>query len=374
MAAKAAVRRAAKAALAGVLDASGARWLLPRAGRRGPRVRIFAWHRVVPEPARLAGRKLPGLFTSTATFDRQLAWLCRRYVPATMSEAVEAIAGTGAPRSGDLFVATFDDAYQDFLEHALPVLRKHRVPATLYVPAGAIESGEPLLHDRLHHLLAAALRQGVEPRDLRALPQDRAALERAWSADPVATLERLLAREPRARNVSLAEALEARLGEPKDAALPGSELLSWEELRACRAMGVELGSHTLDHACLPAEDQAELRRQILGSRRVLEEGVKATVQHFAYPNGWWCRAAIRALVAGGYRSAVTTEARSARRGDDPYSLARTCVNEGHSRGIAGFSEAVTACNLDGALEALGLAAVVPGERPDPRPGPARAVA
>src|SRR5690606_17799213 len=88
------------------------------------------------------------------------------------------------------------------------------------------------------------------------------------------------------------------------------------------------------------------------------------VVDFAYPNGWYSRGSIRALIRNGYRSAVTTEDRPNRLGEDPYTLKRKCVWEFTSRGVGGFSPAVTACNFDATLGQLGLSRWVHGERPD----------
>ena len=66
----------------------------------------------------------------------------------------------------------------------------------------------------------------------------------------------------------------------------------------------------------------------------------------------------------GYRSAVTTEDRPNRLGEDPFTLKRKCVWEFTSRGLGRFSPAVNACNFDDTLGQLGLSRWVHGERPD----------
>ena len=44
---------------------------------------------------------------------------------------------TGAHSNGRRCVAvTFDDAFQNVFEHALPILARHRIPATVFVPTG----------------------------------------------------------------------------------------------------------------------------------------------------------------------------------------------------------------------------------------------
>lgn len=370
-AARALLRRTVKAAAATALDGTGARRVLSALRRKnvgGTRVQFIAWHRIVPDFEGMRRKVIPGLLTSTVTFDRQLSWLSKTYQFATIPEALDVLTGR-AKSKRDLCVLTFDDGYADFLEHAIPILRKHGAPGIVYVPTGFVDTGVPLLHDRLYRVLRLSAQRNLAVREIGGGPLVTAALEDALRGDVIWALERLLETRPREICVKVAEALETCLGEDPRAALIDSRLLSWEELRAVRAAGFSVGAHTVDHACLPNEASAEVDRQLRASREQLEAELGGEVTDFAYPNGWYSRGAIRALVRNGYRSAVTTEDRPNRLGEDPFTLKRKCVWEFTSRGVLGFSPAVNACNFDDTLGQLGLSGWVHGERPDAVGGP-----
>ncbi|WP_373049165.1 polysaccharide deacetylase family protein [Vulgatibacter sp.] len=363
---RAVIRRTIKAAAATALEGTGARRLLSAVRRRnvgGVRVQFIAWHRIVPDFEGMRGKVIPGLLTSTRTFDRQLAWLGQNYRFATIPEALEVLSGNRRS-DRDLCVLTFDDGYADFLEHAVPILRKHRAPGIIYVPTGFVETGIPLLHDRLYRVLRLAAQRNLAVREIGGGPLVTAALEDALRGDVIWALERLLETRPRELCLQVAQALESCLEVDPAETLVDSSLLTWEELRAVRAAGFEVGAHTVDHACLPNESAAEVERQLRLSRETFREKLGEDVLDFAYPNGWYSRGAIRALIRGGYRSAVTTEDRPNRLGEDPYTLKRKCVWEFTSRGLGGFSAAVNACNFDDTLGQLGISSWVHGERPD----------
>ena len=131
------------------------------------------------------------------------------------------------------------------------------------------------------------------------------------------------------------------------------------------AAGVEIGGHTADHVCLHNEPYSEVVRQLRESKERIERELRAPVLDFAYPNGWYTPAVVRALRETGYRSAVTTDDRLNRLGDDPYTLKRKIVWEFTSHGLRGFSDAVAACNFDGAFATVGLSSSVRGEKKDP---------
>ncbi|AKU90664.1 polysaccharide deacetylase [Vulgatibacter incomptus] len=355
-----------KELVASMLERSGSRrWLaaIQRQRAGGRRVNVVAWHRIVPDFEGMRRKVIPGMLTGIATFERQLEWLADNYHFATLDEAIALL--SGATRSErDLCVLTFDDGYSDFLEHALPVLRRYGAPAVVYAATGHVDSGEPFLHDRIYRLLRIAGRDGLRPADLTAHPQAAATLAEAERAGEIVALERLLETRPRRTCQQVAEALERRLGEDPRAASPDCRLMVWDELRSVRAAGVDIGAHTIDHVCLPNEAPAEVERQLGESRAKLEAELGCEVRHFAYPNGWYSKESIELVARHGYRSAVTTEDRTNRLGQSPLVLSRKCVWEYTSRGLLGFSPNVSACNFDGTLGFLGLATWVAGDRSD----------
>ncbi len=92
-----------------------------------PAVRILMYHRVT---------RLPGYDQLTVTperFEEQIAALKSRWHVVTLAEALATLE-SGGPRAPTA-VVTFDDGYRDNLVNALPVLRKHAVPATIFVTA-----------------------------------------------------------------------------------------------------------------------------------------------------------------------------------------------------------------------------------------------
>ncbi|MFE5487464.1 polysaccharide deacetylase family protein [Streptomyces sp. NPDC056527] len=73
---------------------------------------------------------------SPVRFARQLHWLNDRGLRGVSVR--ELLAATAAGRARGLVGLTFDDGYADFLESALPLLRRHDFTATVYVLAGRL--------------------------------------------------------------------------------------------------------------------------------------------------------------------------------------------------------------------------------------------
>ena len=83
-------------------------------------------------------------------------------------------------------------------------------------------------------------------------------------------------------------------------------LMSWEEARALRADGTELGVHTKTHSALPGLTQEQLDDETAGSRAELEARL-GPLLHFAYPYGKVDDAAIAAVERAGFESACGIE-------------------------------------------------------------------
>ncbi len=74
---------------------------------------------------------------SAANFVRQIAWLKENgYLVVGMDAYVEGL--KSGKRMQKQVALTFDDAYVSFQEIALPILRSHQLPATVYVPTNFV--------------------------------------------------------------------------------------------------------------------------------------------------------------------------------------------------------------------------------------------
>jgi hypothetical protein len=177
-------------------------------------------------------------------------------------------------------------------------------------------------------------------------------------------LDRLISRLPHDRLLAVADALERVLGLHESDLPEGTRLMTWDEVRALHAAGIDVGGHTVNHVALANVSTERARAEIARCHADLSERLGASPRHFAYPNGYYTPE-IRALVArAGFELAVTTEDSENRRGSDPFALKRKVLWENSSMGPVAYSEWVAACNLDGVFGALGFTEAVPGERPD----------
>ncbi|HYZ75346.1 MAG TPA: polysaccharide deacetylase family protein, partial [Chthoniobacterales bacterium] len=104
-----------------------------------------------------------------------------------------------------------------------------------------------------------------------------------------------------------------------------ASLLSWEEVRALQEIGVEFGCHSATHQRMTDMGLAELVRDTVRARAILEEGLGAPVHTLAYPYGAENEFVRRVIADLGFSAAVTCEPGVSRLGDDPLRLRRVEV-------------------------------------------------
>jgi peptidoglycan/xylan/chitin deacetylase (PgdA/CDA1 family) len=94
--------------------------------------------------------------------------------------------------------------------------------------------------------------------------------------------------------------------------------------------GIEIASHTVDHANLARSSFASVTFQVVQSRRWLEQLVGHPVVDFAYPSGQFNAQTIAALKLAGYDTAVTEQTSTIHSLEDRYTWARVRVGGGET--------------------------------------------
>jgi peptidoglycan/xylan/chitin deacetylase (PgdA/CDA1 family) len=106
----------------------------------------------------------------------------------------------------------------------------------------------------------------------------------------------------------------------------GSKGITEHQVRALMADGWELDSHTLTHPDLTTVGDAQLRRELAGSRREIRRRFGSrTAEFFCYPAGKYDARVVAAARAAGYRGATTVDEGLGKRAE-PFTLKRVRVN------------------------------------------------
>jgi peptidoglycan/xylan/chitin deacetylase (PgdA/CDA1 family) len=266
-------------------------------------------------------------------FEKQMHFLSSHYRILPLSQLLKEMAD---PSSKSQAVAlTFDDGYRGLYNEALPILTKYKIPATVYLTAGVIESGDPAWYDKIFLTMLVYPKETLEiqldaPRRF-TLQSKQARL--AAAVEIVSKLRRVPNAERRARCVEL----ENQVSMPADGLT--DRMLNWKQAKEMQQQGIEFGAHTMTHPAMSRLEPQEAERELRESKQLIEDRLQTAVQDFAYPFGqpWDCSPEVEKQIAQiGFRSAVTTTWGVNRTNSNPLALRRPQIGQEGSLSLYAF--------------------------------------
>jgi peptidoglycan/xylan/chitin deacetylase (PgdA/CDA1 family) len=232
---------------------------------------ILIYHRVQP----VTDPMFPGEVNAT-TFDWQMELLRRHCAPMSLREGVSRMREGKLPARA--VAVTFDDGYADNAAVALPILRRHGVPATFFIAPGFLDGG--LMWNDI--VIESVRRTRCTTLDLEALGAGQARLGDEGSRGPIAErILRAIKHLSQAERAAYVRAIQEQAG----ARLPNDLMMTSAQVRQLADAGMEIGAHTMTHPILRTLDAPQAREEIDTSRTVLAALIGRAVSVFAYPNG-----------------------------------------------------------------------------------------
>jgi peptidoglycan/xylan/chitin deacetylase (PgdA/CDA1 family) len=200
---------------------------------------------------------------------------------------------------------TFDGGYRDVFSSAYPILRKHGVPFTVYVPTA--------FPDGVGEAWGLALEQVIARENRLSLMMDRK--EQRFNIETVSEKYQLYAFLESWMRTLAPPDLSAAI---KDlctrysvdlAAVSREASMDWNDLTKLAAdPNVTLGSASVNYPILSNLKDADALREMTMGRAVAEAAFRRNVGHFAYPfgdRGAWRRQHVVMADEAGFASAVS---------------------------------------------------------------------
>ncbi len=230
--------------------------VLRMVGNREPHVPVLMYHSI-SELASMPRHPYFEIRTSPSVFRVQMQFLRDADFATLLPSEVFDWLVTPEAASRRAVCLTFDDAYEDFLIAALPILQEFSFKSTVYVPTGMVGNSGP----------------------------------------------------------------------------NGLKLLDWPQIRTLGLAGVNIGSHTVSHPDMKTLSRSELKREIVESKKNLEDKLGLKIQDFSHPFAFpeqsssYVDSYRELLLEGNYRTGMTTVIGSVRKGDDPLMIRRLPAND-----------------------------------------------
>ena len=310
-----------------VLSSPPSRWPKVRRFHKS-KFGILCYHRVGTEGVPLFSRLDPRVF------EAQMKYIRKHYRIVPLGQMCAELTNDDVMRP--TLAITFDDGYRDLYTHALPVLRKYAIPATIYLIGRSMETGESPWYDRifvaLEHVAGNAIEVEMDAPRRFALTSVADRRQAAWE------IVCFLRTVSDARRRAWCVEFETRMKPPQ--AELANRILDWNQVRSMQASGISFGAHTMTHPSVARLASTDLEQELGASRSLLESKLDAPTVDFAYPFGKLSDCSLAAdsyLARSGYRSAVTTVEGINSFGANSFRLNRMQISDDGSLSLFAFN-------------------------------------
>lgn len=303
---------------------------------------VLVYHRVLPNDAADHTWSHRAIIVTRDTFERHMRLLRRHFCLLTIDEFEQKLLGR-SPFDRPSCLVTFDDGWADNYTEAWPVLKRHGVPATVYLSVDFIGSAALFWQERLGALLfetwrraqadrtfAGVARRVLEPYGLQEVLESRSRSARdeirdtvrrrkqdaSRMKDAIAALSAFVTASPDQRNVDT--------------------FMTWAQAREMACDGVSFGGHGATHRILTQLSPDELEDELGTVRRTMMRELHADVRTFSYPNGDWNRDVAAAVLRERYTLAFVMDRGPVECGDNPMAVRRVNMFEDVSRSAPMF--------------------------------------
>ena len=242
---------------------------------------ILMFHRVCSESSRPRIRGNAGLEVTPEYLENTVKFLRKNnYEIVSLSRMTKIL--NDNYKNKKFAVLTFDDGYIDNYMHAYPLLKKHKVPFTIYVTTNFPDGNAVLWWYILEDLILKEARIEFQLNGLEYQYSCASLLqkERAYKQ-----IHGLIFNGP--SNDLRQQFLQVFKNYDINFLKKTSELaLTWEQIREMsRDPLVEIGAHTINHHVLSKLPDSAVQKEIEGSRDKIESEINQKVEHFSYPFG-----------------------------------------------------------------------------------------
>jgi peptidoglycan/xylan/chitin deacetylase (PgdA/CDA1 family) len=242
---------------------------------------------------------------STDYFEKQITYLVKNYHVISMDELIDRV--QKKKRIRRCVAITFDDGFKDNYKNAYPILRKHFIPATIFLTTGYIENQHAPWFIKLRYMFMK-----TKKTDLKLSINKEMVLPMRTKEEKFAASERImiyLKDSPNPKRLEMLDKLCMELG-IDDFNEIDDLMLSWDEIREMSKNGISFGAHTVNHPVLTKIPLNLVEEEIQQSKQTIEKIIDKPITGFAYPFGQAAQYSsdiFKILQRLNFKFAITTE-------------------------------------------------------------------
>jgi len=283
---------------------------------------ILAYHKISD-----TGNSQDYMGISRTVFETHMHFVKNNFKVVSMKDGLDAINRDTA--SGMYAAINLDDGYMDNYTNAFPVLKKYNIPATVFLATDFVGQSHAFWWDRVFNIVSSPEIETIDVaigRDtftyrLGSRPQREAVVKQ---------INFMLLKEDERTIAETITALERKYSYAKPCGR--YRMLGWPEIKEMAGSGISFGSHTKAHRNLCLLGDAEIKEELRGSKRAIEENAGIRVSEFCYPFGAFDKRVKNLVMESGFTCARTIIKGVNKKDADTFLLKTVCAESSKSAG------------------------------------------
>lgn len=280
---------------------------------------ILTYHRIVENKNQIDS-EINSISVTTKTFERQIKLLKKKFNLVSIEEILK----INNKYKKNLAI-TFDDGYKDNLTHAVPILEKYEVPATIYITTRFLENKLDMWWYEIEKIIWQKDKLDFNFLNKKYYFEIKEENNKKKCYKKLSLLFKSLNYFDQNKLLEQITKTKERI-QFKDKILNKSDLIQLNQRK-----NITIGSHTHTHANLAILSDNDCKKELLNSKKILENILNKEIVHFAFPYGSKKDAGLREsnlVKEAGYQTAVTTQL-GGEINNNLYLIPRVHIGENH---------------------------------------------
>jgi peptidoglycan/xylan/chitin deacetylase (PgdA/CDA1 family) len=296
------------------------------------------YHRVLPVSSFNQTYSNSAIIVSTKTFEKHVDFLKKNLDILSLDEFEQHLNEHGSYPSKSCLI-TFDDGWFDNYEYALPVLAKHGVPATIFLPYNYIGTSKRFWQEELTaalHTICDDQRNEVteflNSLPYRIIQSDKDEMLSSHINECIRHIKKLTDQEID-DILENARHLAAQLSKQQSNI---DTYLNWDNVKGMMEKHIAFGSHCLSHRILTGLSKNKMTAEIDESKAKIEAIIDTPVKSIAYPNGNYNDDVLKTAQTTGYTLGFSTVSTLVDHTTNRYAIPRINIHDAATKHLPLF--------------------------------------
>jgi len=295
---------------------------------------VLTYHRVIPESISQTSFSTSGIIVTPETFNKHIIFLKRNFSIQSINEFYDTLKKP-QPTNKTPCLITFDDGWIDNYIYAFPIIKKNKIPVTIFIPIDYIESNKLFWQEQLSRAIfnmldspATEIIEFLEEYKLESvIDQDKTTRK-----STISEFVRGLKQRPDINTNELHEKV-VSFSDLSENEINIDRYLDWDHISEMQNAGINFGSHACTHKILTHLAEDKMQKELESSAsKILEIGGNTTLT-IAYPNGDSNQSIQKIAKDTGYLLGFGTQPGSVSTNDNLLDIKRINIHEGKASNI-----------------------------------------